>query len=93
MKKEDFTHVDTQAKSSGEATGGMNELARAFRAGWAAGFQECAEGAVIDWATEHGERPALETAALERWLFVEAASKARELADPHVPAARGKIRQ
>lgn len=49
----------------------------AFRAGWATGFQECAEGATIDWSQETGERPALETAALERWLFVEAASRLR----------------
>jgi hypothetical protein len=49
-------------------------VCEAFRAGWATGFQECAEGATIDWPKEPGERPALETLALERWLFVQAAA-------------------
>jgi len=52
------------------------QIARAFRAGWATGFQECAEGLGLDWNRETEDRPAAETAALERWLFVEAASKA-----------------
>ncbi len=68
MKNKKAAHVDSNSQSGELATGGANEMARAFRAGWATGFQECAEGAVL----EHGEtdRPALETAALERWLAV-----------------------
>jgi hypothetical protein len=55
------------------------DVCAAFRAGWATGFQECAEGATIDWKQETGDRPALETAALERWLFVNAVSQPRTL--------------
>jgi hypothetical protein len=53
-------------------------IERAFRAGWATGFQECAEGATINWSQETGDRPALETAALERWRLVEAALVAKQ---------------
>lgn len=83
VKEQDQTLSRVEDQRTGQLGGVPNELASAiaaaFRAGWATGYQECAEGGLVTHV--EGGRPLEETAALERWLFVEAAFAPRPVDD------------